>query len=60
MMMLKYHHIYHQVSVQYFVNIFFVDPKRGKRKPSRWFEPIEKSNFEQELPAEWEGMCPWR
>lgn len=35
---------------------FFKDPRRGKRKPSRWFEPIEKNNFEQELPAEWEGM----
>jgi hypothetical protein len=34
----------------------FADPRRGKRNPSRWFEPIEKNNFEQELPAEWEGM----
>ncbi|EFX81556.1 hypothetical protein DAPPUDRAFT_303452 [Daphnia pulex] len=36
------------------------DPRRGKRNPSRWFEPIEKDNFEQELPAEWEAWLRGR
>lgn len=36
--------------------ISVLDPQIGKRKPNRWFVPIEKGNFEQELPAEWEGI----
>lgn len=36
------------------------NPKIGKRNPSRWFVPIEKDNFEQELPAEWEAWLRGR
>jgi hypothetical protein len=31
------------------------DPSIGKRKPERWFEPAAKDDFEQPMPAEWEG-----
>ena len=33
----------------------FTDPRGGKRKPIRWFEPTQKEKFDQEIPAEWEG-----
>ncbi|XP_071453750.1 NADH dehydrogenase [ubiquinone] 1 alpha subcomplex assembly factor 2 isoform X2 [Hetaerina americana] len=36
------------------------DPRQGKRKPSRWFEPLEKEAFDQELPAEWEAWLRGR
>lgn len=42
----------------YFGNKYYeipADPKTGKRKISRWFEPPEKENFEQEVTAEWEA-----
>lgn len=29
------------------------DPSRGKRKTSRWHEPVEKDNTMAELPGEW-------
>jgi len=31
------------------------DPQAGKRKPERWFLPLEKNKFDQEIPSEWEG-----
>lgn len=40
----------------YFGNKFYEIPKdlaRGKSKTSRWFEPPEKENHEQEMAAEW-------
>jgi NADH dehydrogenase [ubiquinone] 1 alpha subcomplex assembly factor 2 len=40
----------------YFGNKFYEIPKdlsRGKSKTSRWFEPPEKDNHEQEMTAEW-------
>ncbi|XP_022903784.1 NADH dehydrogenase [ubiquinone] 1 alpha subcomplex assembly factor 2 [Onthophagus taurus] len=30
------------------------DPSLGRRR-ERWFEPINKENFEQELPPEWQA-----
>ncbi|XP_067015871.1 NADH dehydrogenase [ubiquinone] 1 alpha subcomplex assembly factor 2 isoform X1 [Anabrus simplex] len=51
------------VGKDYFGNKYFeiaADPRIGKRKPSRWFEPTEKDNFEQEIPAEWEAWLRGR
>ncbi|XP_059473661.1 NADH dehydrogenase [ubiquinone] 1 alpha subcomplex assembly factor 2 isoform X2 [Neocloeon triangulifer] len=31
------------------------DPQGGKRRPTRWFDPATKDDFEQEIPAEWEA-----
>lgn len=36
------------------------NPSIGKRKPQRWFEPIDKENFQQEIPGEWEGWLRGR
>lgn len=36
------------------------NPSLGKRRPSRWFEPKVKDEFEQELPAEWEAWLRGR
>jgi len=36
------------------------DPSRGKRRASRWFEPVIKENFEQDLPAEWQSWLRGR
>lgn len=36
------------------------NPSIGKRKASRWFEPTEKDNFDQEMPAEWESWLRGR
>lgn len=36
------------------------NPTSGKRRASRWFEPQEKDNFEQEMPAEWEAWLRGR
>lgn len=36
------------------------DPSRGKRRPSRWFEPHDKEEFQQEMPAEWESWLRFR
>ncbi|CAK9794701.1 hypothetical protein ANTPLA_LOCUS81 [Anthophora plagiata] len=32
----------------------------AKRFPSRYFEPINKDDFEQEIPAEWEAWLRYR
>jgi len=34
---------------------YLTDPQGGRRKTARWFVPAGKGDFEQELPAEWEG-----
>lgn len=47
----------------YFGNKYFeipANPSTGKRRDSRWFEPPEKDNFEQEMPAEWEAWLRGR
>ncbi|ODM86922.1 Mimitin, mitochondrial, partial [Orchesella cincta] len=36
------------------------DPSIGKRKDARWFEPVVKDNFMQEMPAEWEAWLRGR
>jgi NADH:ubiquinone oxidoreductase subunit len=36
------------------------NPQIGKRKPSRWFEPKVKEDFDQEMPAEWEAWLRGR
>lgn len=47
----------------YFGNKFYeipANPSIGKRKINRWFEPKEKEDFEQEMPAEWEAWLRGR
>lgn len=47
----------------HFGNKFFEippDPSVGRRKSSRWFEPKEKEDFEQEMPAEWDAWLRGR
>lgn len=47
----------------YFGNKYFeipANPSVGKRRASRWFEPPEKGDFQQELPAEWESWLRHR
>lgn len=47
----------------YFGNKYYeipADPARGKRRPSRWFVPPTKDDFEQEMPAEWEAWLRGR
>lgn len=47
----------------YFGNKYFeipANPAGGKRRASRWFEPPDKENFEQEMPAEWEAWLRGR
>ncbi|GLH16610.1 Uncharacterized protein GBIM_20844 [Gryllus bimaculatus] len=51
------------IGTDYFGNKYYeipANPSIGKRKPSRWFEPHEKDNFEQEMPAEWESWLRGR
>jgi NADH:ubiquinone oxidoreductase subunit len=51
------------VGTDYFGNKYYeipANPQIGKRKPSRWFEPKLKDDFEQELPAEWEAWLRGR
>lgn len=47
----------------YFGNKFYEIPKdlsKGKNKTSRWFEPPEKENHEQEMASEWESWLRGR
>ena len=47
----------------YFGNKYYEIPAsaaRGKAKTSRWFEPPEKENHEQEVTAEWEAWLRGR
>lgn len=40
----------------YFGNKYFeipADPQSGKRRAERWFQPVQKDNYGQELPGEW-------
>ncbi|XP_065348879.1 NADH dehydrogenase [ubiquinone] 1 alpha subcomplex assembly factor 2-like isoform X2 [Cloeon dipterum] len=46
------------VSTDFLGNKYFeipADPQGGKRRPSRWFDPATKDDFQQEIPAEWEA-----
>lgn len=47
----------------YFGNKYYEippDPSIGKRKSSRWFEPVNKDDFEQERTAEWDSWLRGR
>lgn len=51
------------IGTDYFGNKYFeipANPQIGKRKPSRWFEPKLKDDFDQEIPAEWEAWLRGR
>lgn len=51
------------IGTDYFGNKYYeipANPQLGKRKPSRWFEPVEKDDFQQEMPAEWEAWLRGR
>lgn len=52
-----------QVGKDYFGNTYHeipADPRRGKRRPSRWFTPTDPDAFDQEMPAEWEAWLRGR
>ncbi|XP_017783974.1 PREDICTED: mimitin, mitochondrial [Nicrophorus vespilloides] len=36
------------------------NPSIGKRRANRWFEPKDKEDFQQEMPAEWEAWLRGR
>lgn len=47
----------------YFGNKYYeipANPELGKRKPQRWFEPVDKDDFEQERTAEWDAWLRMR
>jgi len=47
----------------YFGNKYYevpADPQAGKRRPERWFQPVQKENYGQELPGEWESWLRGR
>lgn len=47
----------------YFGNKYYEippNPSVGQRKPSRWFVPVNKDDFEQEKTAEWESWLRGR
>lgn len=51
------------IGTDYFGNKYFeiaANPELGRRRPSRWFEPVEKDDFQQEMPAEWEAWLRGR
>lgn len=51
------------IGEDYFGNKYYEippNPSIGKRKASRWFEPIHKDDFDQELSAEWEAWLRGR
>lgn len=51
------------VGSDYFGNKYYeipTNPSIGKNKASRWFEPPEKEDFMQEMPAEWESWLRGR
>lgn len=47
----------------YFGNKYYeipANPSIGKRKASRWFEPVNKIDFDQERTAEWDAWLRGR
>ncbi|XP_076254069.1 NADH dehydrogenase [ubiquinone] 1 alpha subcomplex assembly factor 2 isoform X2 [Rhynchophorus ferrugineus] len=51
------------MGTDYFGNKYYeipVNASSARSKPSRWFEPPEKDNFQQEMPAEWEAWLRGR
>lgn len=47
----------------YFGNKYYeipANPAIGKRKPSRYFTPVDKEDFEQERTAEWDAWLRYR
>ncbi|CAK1602316.1 unnamed protein product [Parnassius mnemosyne] len=52
-----------QMGRDYIGNIYYeipADPSRGKRKPSRWYDPPKGLDFQDPLPAEWESWLRMR
>ncbi|XP_055381801.1 NADH dehydrogenase [ubiquinone] 1 alpha subcomplex assembly factor 2 [Condylostylus longicornis] len=51
------------IGEDYFGNKYYeipANPAIGKRKPSRWFEPVDKESFDNEITAEWEAWLRGR
>lgn len=51
------------IGTDYFGNKFYeipANPSIGKRKASRWFEPPQKEDFQNEMSAEWESWLRGR
>ncbi|XP_028159064.1 NADH dehydrogenase [ubiquinone] 1 alpha subcomplex assembly factor 2 [Ostrinia nubilalis] len=47
----------------YLGNAYFeipADPQRGKRKPTRWYDPPKGQDFQDPIPAEWESWLRYR
>lgn len=45
----------------YMGNKYYEIPKSdGRRRTERWFTPVNKEDFEQEIPAEWESWLRFR
>ncbi|KAL0850923.1 hypothetical protein ABMA28_006831 [Loxostege sticticalis] len=47
----------------YLGNVYFeipADPQRGKRKPTRWYDPPKGQDFQDPIPAEWESWLRQR
>ncbi|XP_053621274.1 NADH dehydrogenase [ubiquinone] 1 alpha subcomplex assembly factor 2 [Plodia interpunctella] len=46
------------IGKDYIGNVYFeipADPNRGKRKPSRWYDPPKGLDFQDPIPAEWQA-----
>ncbi|XP_068626776.1 NADH dehydrogenase [ubiquinone] 1 alpha subcomplex assembly factor 2 isoform X2 [Battus philenor] len=51
------------IGKDYIGNIYFeipADPSRGKRRPSRWYDPPKGHDFENPIPPEWESWLRYR
>lgn len=51
------------IGKDYLGNKYYETPRRAdseRTKPARYFEPAERDNFEQEMPAEWEAWLRYR
>ncbi|CAH2050747.1 unnamed protein product, partial [Iphiclides podalirius] len=52
-----------KIGKDYIGNIYYeipADPSRGKRKPSRWYDPPKGLDFEDPIPSEWESWLRMR
>ncbi|XP_013197079.1 NADH dehydrogenase [ubiquinone] 1 alpha subcomplex assembly factor 2 [Amyelois transitella] len=51
------------VGKDYIGNVYFeipADASRGKRKPTRWYDPPKGLDFQDPIPAEWEAWLRMR
>ncbi|XP_046978276.1 NADH dehydrogenase [ubiquinone] 1 alpha subcomplex assembly factor 2 [Vanessa cardui] len=51
------------IGKDYIGNVYYeipADPSKGKRKPSRWYDPPKGLDFQDPLPAEWEAWLRMR